>query len=144
MPEDVRAACAKAAESDNNTYELDDTKARDFSLRINSSLLDMDLDEQLQNVQTFRNIVDRQRQERELLIKLLIQSRCKFGAEEAAEAFYKADRSKEEMLSRKHILSDAMELEGLDVLIGRGAGTTFLVHQDTGGGWRARCQSNSN
>lgn len=114
MPKDIRAACADAAENDNK-YELEEARARDFSLRINSSLLDMDMDEQLQNVQTFRNIVDRQRQAREQVIRLLIQSRCKFGAEEAAEAFYVADRAKEELLKRKHILSDAMELEGLDV-----------------------------
>ena len=115
MPQDVRAACATAAENDNR-YQLDAAKARDFSLRINSSLLDMDLDEQLQNVQTFRNIIDRQRQAREQLIHLLIQSRCKFGAEEAAEAFHTADRAKGEIESRKRILSDAMELEGLDVI----------------------------
>jgi hypothetical protein len=115
MPEDVRAACAASAENENK-YELEDATARDFSVRIDSSLLDMDLDEQLQNVQTFRNIVDRQRQAREQLIRLLIQSRCKFGADEAASAFHGADRAKAELLRRKHVLTDAMELEGLDVV----------------------------
>jgi hypothetical protein len=46
---------------------------------------------------------------------LLIQSRCDFGANDAAAAFYQGDRAKEELKKRKQILMDAMELEGLDV-----------------------------
>ena len=115
MPEDIREACATAAEQDNH-YELDETTARDFSLRIQESLLDMDMNEQLQNAKTFRNIIERQRKARQELIELLIKSRCKFGADEAAAAYYQADSVKPELLKRKQILTDAMELEGLDVM----------------------------
>jgi hypothetical protein len=114
MPEDIRAACAKAAEHDNH-LELDEATAQDYSIRINQSLLDMDLEDQALNALTFRSIVDLQRQARQQLIELLVQSRCKFGADEAAEAFHQADRAKAELLRRRHILIDAMELEGLDV-----------------------------
>lgn len=115
MPEDIREACATAVEQDNH-YELDEATARDFSLRIQETLLDMDMDEQLQNAKTFRNIIERQRKARQELIELLIKSRCKFGADEAAAAYYRADSVKPELLKRKQILSDAMELEGLDVM----------------------------
>ena len=85
-------------------------------MHIQESLLDMDMDEQLQNAKTFRNIIERQRKARQELIELLIKSRCKFGADEAAAAYYKAGALKPELLKRKQILTDAMELEGLDVM----------------------------
>lgn len=116
MPTDVRRACAEAAEQDNQ-YDLDETRARDFAARISQSLLDLDLEEQLSNVQAYRSIVDSQRQAREQLILLIVQSRCNFGALEAAEAFHAADKNKAELLRRKQILTDAMELEGFDVIM---------------------------
>ena len=116
MPEDVRRACAEAAEHGGTLpTPLSKVQARDFSKRTNEAILEMDLDEQYQNVTTFSQIVQRQRQARQHLIQSLIQSRCKFGADEAAEAFYQVDHHKAELMRRRQILIDAMELEGLDV-----------------------------
>jgi hypothetical protein len=115
LPEDVRAECAEATEAGDDYAGLDAEKARAFSLKTSEALLDMDLDEQMQNVRNFRDIVERQRKARKELIHLLIQSRCDFGANDAAAAFYQGDRAKEELKKRKQILMDAMELEGLDV-----------------------------
>jgi hypothetical protein len=115
LPEDVRTECAEATEAGDDYAGLDADKARAFSLKTSEALLDMDLDEQMQNVRNFRDIVERQRKARKELIHLLIQSRCDFGANEAAAAFYQGDRAKEELKERKQILMDAMELEGLDV-----------------------------
>lgn len=115
LPEDLRAECAKATEAGDDYVGLDAEKARAFSLKTSEALLDMDLDEQLQNVRNFRDIVERQRKARKELIHLLIQSRCDFGADDAAAAFYQGDRAKEDLKKRKQILMDAMELEGLDV-----------------------------
>jgi hypothetical protein len=113
MPEDIRSACAKVAEDPE--YSIDAATAKDFSLRISNTLLDTNLEEQLDNVKVFRGIVDSQRQARSELIRLLVQSRCNFGADDAANAFYQADRAKADLQHRKIILLDAMELEGLDV-----------------------------
>lgn len=95
-------------------FELSEDKARDFALRTNEQLLDVDLEEQLQNVRTFVEIVEKQREARQRLIHLLIQSRCQFGSNEAAEAFYNLDDIVAKLKKRKETLLDAMALEGLD------------------------------
>ena len=115
MPEDIRSACADAADNDN--YTIDEATAKDFSLRISNSLLDTNLEEQLENVKIFRGVVESQRQARSELRRLLIQSRCNFGASDAAKAFSEADRAKADLQHRKQILLDAMDLEGLDVTV---------------------------
>ena len=45
---------------------------------------------------------------------MLIRSRCRFGANEAAEAFYELNKTQVELQKRKDTLVDAMALEGLD------------------------------
>jgi hypothetical protein len=108
LPENIKQSCT-------DQEQLSDDKARDYAMRTPDVLLDMDLEEQVQSVRMYRDIVKRQRLARKQLLRLLIQSRCQFGAEKAAEEFTKADRAQGELLKRKHILTDAMELEGLDV-----------------------------
>jgi hypothetical protein len=115
LPNEVQAECSEAVAAGDAYKGLDEEKARDFSLKTSEALLEMDLEEQIQNVRNFRDIVERQRKARKELIHLLIQSRCDFGADDAAAAFYQADRAKDELKKRKQILMDAMELEGLDV-----------------------------
>jgi hypothetical protein len=114
LPEDIRKVCADAAESEASLVELEDVRARDFAVRTNEALIDMDVAEQIANVRTYRRIVQQIRQARQSLLTLVLQSRCQFGADEAAEAFLNADRAKEELRKRKQILVDAMELEGID------------------------------
>jgi hypothetical protein len=111
LPEDIRKVYSEVAEG----VELSQEQARDFANRMDSALINADLDEHLQSIRLLRDIVQRQRRARAELWRMLVRSRCEFGSNKAAEAFLKADRSKEELLERKQILTDAMELEGLDV-----------------------------
>jgi hypothetical protein len=113
MPSDVRAACTRAAQ-EGDDFTIDDATARDFERRTDATLITRDLDLDLQNIQSFRTIVESQRAARRALIYALIQTRCRFGAKDAAEAFLAADRSMAEYNKRKQILLDAMDLEGLD------------------------------
>jgi hypothetical protein len=118
LPAEVRALLdgeKQEDESDHATIALDDEAARDLSHKVNPALLDMDLDEQLQDVLHFRELVLKQQVERKKLVELLIASRCQFGAQCAAAAFSKADRSMDELVERRQVLLDAMELEGLDI-----------------------------
>lgn len=102
------------AKTDNASKISDDT-ARDWSIQTNDKLLDLDLEEELANIRTFRGIVEKQKAARQLLILLLIKSRCKFGSETAAQAFEDANRSVGELKRRAQVLQDAMDLEGMDV-----------------------------
>jgi hypothetical protein len=82
---------------------------------LTDNVLDMDIDEALQNVETFRELVQKQHTAKQRLINLLLKSRCQFGSNEAAEAFYGLEDIKAKLQRRKDLLSDAMELEGLDI-----------------------------
>jgi len=62
----------------------------------------------------FEDIVQRQQKAREKLLYLLQKSRCNFGSREAASEFYEIDNLLEKIKKRKELLSDALELEGLD------------------------------
>ena len=112
MPEDIRAFTAQLAET-GGVMQLEEAQARDFSKRCSDQLIDADLMEALQNVRTLRDIVRKQSEARQQLLELLVASRCNFGAEQAAEAYYKIDSSR--LKRRAQILTDAMELEGLDI-----------------------------
>ena len=116
IPDDIQEACqdAQRKQAEGETIDLPKAIARDFSIRVNESLLDMDMEEQIQNIRTFRDIVERQREARKQLIFLLVQSRCQFGSREAAEKFHKCEAYMQLLKKRKDILSDAMALEGLD------------------------------
>lgn len=117
LPNEVKETCDEADEQVKETgkpFQLSEQKAREFSLKTSEKLLDMDLDEQVQNVRTFLEIVEKQREARERLIFLLVRSRCQFGANEAAEEFYKLDETMEQLQKVKDTLQDGMALEGLD------------------------------
>ena len=116
LPEDVKEVCNEAKEKVDagETFELPEAQVRDFSIRVPEQLLDMDLEEQLQNIRTLKDIVKRQREARQQLIFLLIKSRCQFGAEETAQTFLDLEETSKKLKERKNILTDAMALEGLD------------------------------
>ena len=107
LPENIRESCK-------DQEELTADKARDYAMRTPDVLIDMDLEEQLQSIRMYRDIVKRQRAARKQLIQALIASRCQFGAEEAAQGFENAHRARGQLLKRKQVLMDAMELEGQD------------------------------
>ena len=92
---------------------------RDWSLQVSDAALDLDLEDQLANVQLFANVVEQQRKARQLLIVLLIRSRCRFGSAEAAQAMMtRALQAAPELQRRKQVLVDAMDLEGLELSTG--------------------------
>jgi len=98
--------------------ELEESTIQDYSRRIPTELLEMDWAEQIQTIQTFQDIIRRQRQARQKLIYLLIKSRCQLGSREAAQLFYQLDMTTMKGLKmKKQLLIDALELEGMDSVV---------------------------
>mmetsp|Transcript_3203 Transcript_3203/g.7592 ORF Transcript_3203/g.7592 Transcript_3203/m.7592 type:complete len:449 (-) Transcript_3203:445-1791(-) len=112
FPADIKTACEDL--DSGKLSELDTATTNDFSIRIPSSLIDLDIDEEASNLNMFQDIVQRQQKAREKLIYMLLRSRCKFGSAEAAQEFYEIDELAKQLKTRKELLSDALELEGLD------------------------------
>lgn len=124
LPEEIKEFCREAQEKqdeDGTTLELSEEQASKFAELIGDDLLDTDLDEALLNVRTFKKIVKQVKEARQQLIQLLIQSRCQFGSDEAAKVFYSLDGILDDLQERKQLLSDAMDLEGLDFVEAHGS-----------------------
>jgi hypothetical protein len=124
IPDDV-----KSSYRETNGDDITEDQVQTLSVQLTDNVLDIDLDEALQNVETFRELVQKQHAARQRLVNLLIKSRCQFGSNEAAEAFFGLEEIKEKLSRRKELLSDAMDLEGLDVEEGDKAGDTDIVKQ---------------
>lgn len=106
--------------NNNNVTAVEDLNAsilRDYSVRIPKELLEMDWMEQVQTIQTFQDIVKRQREARQQLLHLLIKSRCQFGSHEAAALFHQLETTHANLQTKKLQLADALELEGLDDVV---------------------------
>lgn len=112
LPADILTACQDL--DSGKLQELDTATTNEFSIRIPSSLIALDFNEESSSLNMFQDIVQRQLQAREKLIYLLLKSRCKFGSMEAAREFHEIDNLSEKLKKRKELLSDALELEGLD------------------------------
>jgi hypothetical protein len=112
LPEDIVQACKDLQSG--QIDELDAAKINDYSVRIPSNLLDLNIEDELGSVHTYQDIVQRQKKAREQLILLLLKSRCQFGSEDAAKDFYATRAINKKLEKRKQLLSDALELEGLD------------------------------
>ena len=97
--------------------EVIEETIEDYSKRMSSKLLDLDLQEQLGNIATFKDILIRQQEARKTLIHLLLKSRCQFGSNQAAKEFLELKELSERLQKRKQILTDALQLEGLDSVI---------------------------
>ena len=132
LPEPVRRFIAEAAEAtmeeDDNVgaakeedpnasskYELSDSAAREFVSIMNEQLLDMNMNEQLENVRTFMELIQRQKKARETIHERLIASRCQFGAPDVAATYSSLTADAEVLKRRAQILADAMDLEGWEV-----------------------------
>jgi hypothetical protein len=109
LPEDIR--------NNLESEELSEEIIQEYSKRIPSKLLDLDMDEQLNNIATFQDIVTRQQKARKTLIYLLLKSRCQFGSNQAAEKFFELQKMSQKLNKRKQLLTDALELEGMDTEI---------------------------
>jgi hypothetical protein len=117
IPKDIRDDMETYYQELQETGELpqiDHSMVEAYSVGISDEVLDLNVEEALENVRTFREITQKLKTAREKLIHLLIKSRCNFGSEEAAEAFYGLDEVCEKLQKRKEMLVDAMDLEGLD------------------------------
>lgn len=129
LPEDVLEAAAELA--DGRRSALDVSQVNDYSVRIPSSLLDLDVDEELSGLRMFQDIVSRQKLAREKLLHLLLKSRCQFGSVEAARDYDQMGSVVlEKLKKRKQLLGDALELEGLD--------PTQIIAADDGHGEKAK------
>ena len=115
LPEDIIETCKDLKSG--QLKELDTAMINEFSIRIPSVLIDMDINEESSNLNMYQDIVQRQQKAREKLIYLLLKSRCQFGSTEAARDFYEIDNVAENLKKRKEKLSDALELEGLDTSV---------------------------
>jgi hypothetical protein len=94
--------------------DLNVATIRDYSIRIPSKLLDLDMEEEIQTIQTFQDIVKKQMTAREKLIYLLLKSRCQFGSQQAAEELFAMKETSQKLKRRRQLLGDALELEGMD------------------------------
>jgi hypothetical protein len=82
---------------------------------ISDDVLDLDIASCLNNVRLHRDIILKQKQSRQDCTTLLIQSRCNFGSQDAAAAYYTSvDDLIKRIESVQEKISDAAELEGLD------------------------------
>lgn len=113
--EDMKARYEKETQiNDGVLPALDDSKVEHYSLGLSREILDLDVEEALENVRSFREIVQKLKSARKRLIHLLIKSRCNFGSNQAAEAFYEVNVQQEKLQKRRELLIDAMDLEGLE------------------------------
>lgn len=114
LPKDIMEKAESIEKGEMSVEDLDKATIRDFSIRMPTKLLEMSLDDQRQNIATLQDIIRKQKEAREQLIYLLLKSRCKFGADDAAKQFLDLAETSEKLKARKRLLKDALELEGLD------------------------------
>lgn len=115
LPTDILQTAEEMVSGTLLPQQLDATTVNDYSIRIPSNLLDLDIDEELGSLKMFQDIVQRQKMAREKLMYLLLKSRCQFGSTDAARDYHQMDTVVLKKLNkRKQLLSDALELEGLD------------------------------
>lgn len=117
IPKEIREdmeAYKKQLDETGEMPELDEKKVGQYSTALSSDLLDLNIEEALDNVRSFREIVKKLKTARAKLFHLLIKSRCDFGSHQAAEAFLGLDSLTEKLESRRGPLLDAMDLEGLE------------------------------
>jgi hypothetical protein len=117
LPQDIQEACEANPKGDNADDTMDAATIRDYSIRIPSKFLDLDLQDQVQTIQTFQELVKKQQAARQMLTYLLLKSRCSFGSQAAAQEFLQLQETSQKLQRRKQLLSDALELEGLDAEI---------------------------
>jgi hypothetical protein len=94
--------------------ELDASKVEQYSVNLRSEILDLSVEESLDNIRSFREIVMKLKAARKKLFQLLVKSRCEFGSRLAAEAFFELEALSEQLKKRKELILDAMDLDGLE------------------------------
>lgn len=94
--------------------KLDESKVEQYSVNLKSEILDLSVEEALDNIRSFREIVMKLKVARKKLFNLLVKSRCEFGSRQAAEAFFELEALSEKLKKRKELILDAMDLDGLE------------------------------
>jgi hypothetical protein len=118
IPTDIREDMEKYKKAKDETGEepeVEEAAVEKYSLELRDEVLDLNIEEALDNVRSYREIVLKLRAARKKLFHLLVKSRCEFGSEEAARAFFELDGVSEKLKKRKELLADAMDLEGLEL-----------------------------
>jgi len=138
IPHDVEEACTtivqQQGQDENIVTNLADLLADDSLNNLPDELLDLDLQYARQSLHTYKETIRQQRKARMQCLKLLLQSRFRFGSLDAARMFGCGDIGDgvddvkggdsgntnmavilDKLRKRKDALSDAMALEGLDV-----------------------------
>jgi hypothetical protein len=77
--------------------------------------LELNLKDALNNVEQYRNAVQKQKEASSTCVNLLLASHCQFGSQEAATSFDDMLSTLEALKETKTALRDAMELEGIDM-----------------------------
>jgi hypothetical protein len=117
IPKDVRTDMEKYKNEVDTTGEfpeLDSEKVEHYSLCLSEEILEMNIEEALENVRSFREIARKLKAAREKLFNLLIKSRCDFGSQQAAQKFYDLEEFNDKLLKRKELILDAMDLDGIE------------------------------
>jgi hypothetical protein len=114
LPEDIVAKAKSIQNGESKAEDLDEATIKDFSMRMPTKLLELDLEEQCQSIATLQDIVRKQHAAREKLIYLLLKSRCQFGSKPAAKLYLELEATSVKLKQRKQLLVDALELEGMD------------------------------
>lgn len=117
IPKDIREdmdAYKKQWDESGEMPVVDDEKVDYYSRGIHSEILDLSVEEALENVRSFREIVTKLRAARLKLFHLLIKSRCDFGSKQAAQAFLDVEELTQKLQKRKELILDAMDLEGVE------------------------------
>lgn len=110
LPKDI----LEAAEKGVDVETLDTATIRDYSIRIPQALLETDLPEAIQTIETFQDIIRKQQAARKTILNLLIKSRCQMGSEDAARLFFQLEETSKALQKKRQLLGDALELEGMD------------------------------
>ena len=94
--------------------QVDESKIEFYSRALDSNIIDLSVEEALDNIRSFREIVKKLKVARKRLFDLLIKSRCEFGSEQAAKAFLDINELTQKLKKRRELILDAMDLEGME------------------------------
>jgi len=113
IPQSIFDTCLAIKES--NTTVADALKSLDVQA-LPDEFLDVDVDQALDSLRLYKNIIAKQKEARKKCIELLIKSQGEIGFSclEAAKLYYTMDSKLTFLNKRKEMIRDAMELEGLD------------------------------
>uniref|UniRef100_A0A7S1Z323 CID domain-containing protein n=1 Tax=Ditylum brightwellii TaxID=49249 RepID=A0A7S1Z323_9STRA len=106
LPPDLEQIC--------NTYKEDEHNNKPLP-EFDNDILDLNIEESMNNVKQYRDIVLQQKVARHTCFALLVKSQCQFGSQTSAKTYYEMKELLDKLQRRKVLVEDAMELEGFDM-----------------------------